>query len=808
MEGKEERVHAELATRFVHAGNEPEPRTGAVTTPISLATTFAQAAPSVLAEAGFEYSRTGNPTRQALQESLAAAEGARFCVALSSGCAALVTLVHALLRTGEKIVCIEDVYGGTQRYLRKCVVPTYGMEVEFVDFKDEAKLTKACQGAKLVWLETPTNPTLEVSDIAAVAKIAKAAGATLAVDNTFLSPFLQRPIELGADVVVHSCTKSINGHSDVVMGAICLNDEELHKELLFHQNTLGAVPSPFDCYMCQRGLKTLHVRMERSNQNAAAVAEFLEKDPRVAKVNWPGLPSHPQFAIAQKQQSGGGMIITFWLNPGPDGDKRKASTIFLSSLKLFVCAESLGAVESLIELPSIMTHGSVPEEKRIQLGIDDAMVRVSVGIEAASDLIQDLDQLGADVVYRVHAQRLAEPCAAQCLRRDSIEDDDEEEAQVAGGEPQGSWLQCELACNALEPVGATAVLETQGRTAILWVSDAFADTKHSRAALHDVAKHVDDLVDAKSRTTILLYAYAGWMPADPQVVSWWIQQHRSSGPRTWQAAPASFGGWGRATLSLVEDGEILLDVFDVVHSSKHQHLFTVAEEEAEDLVLAWRSRLDEFARTRDVEGALAFAFASLESRLNMEDQGEEEDLLPLKFCLRIAQVVLGGSQALKQAIKEEEGHLLDVIAHWCEDLDEDETDFLRHHSGDVDYERFAKMARDMHLLPSSFGATSIWELTKGAWRNLVEMHPHGSRLPVVIMASLVPVYTGGIVNGAGVGERHNALLLSLCFHNDTIPARMNLDQRFTIRSHALQLKQRVNSDHVWTLIPCGEDVQG
>ncbi|GBG32062.1 Cystathionine gamma-lyase [Hondaea fermentalgiana] len=387
--------YGDLGTRFVHAGNEPDPRTGAVTTPISLATTFAQVAPGETT--GYEYSRTGNPTRNALQLSLAAAEGAAHCVAFASGCAALVAILHSTCRTGDKIVCIDDVYGGTQRYLRTCVEPIYGMKLEFVDFKDMSLVQKAVEGAKLVWLETPTNPNLEVTDIAAVAKVTNEAGALLVVDNTFLSPYLQNPLELGADIVAHSCTKSIAGHSDVVMGAVCLNNEDVHKQLLFFQNTLGSVPSPFDCYMCQRGLKTLHIRMQRSNENASVVAGFLEAHAQVVRVSWPGLASHPQFEIASRQQRGGGMVITFWVKPGDDGDKRAACRRFLAATKLFVCAESLGAVESLAESPSIMTHGSVPKEKRERLGIDDAMVRLSVGIESAQDLIADLDQALAQI---------------------------------------------------------------------------------------------------------------------------------------------------------------------------------------------------------------------------------------------------------------------------------------------------------------------------------------------------------------------------------------------------------------------------
>lgn len=390
---------ADLGTRFVHAGNEPEARTGAMTTPVSFATTFAQAAPGQF-RAGFEYSRTSNPTRVALETSLAAAEGAVHCAAFASGCAALVAVVHACCTSGDKIVCIDDVYGGTQRYLRQEVIPIYGMRVDFVDFKDMGAVRKACEGAKMVWLETPTNPNLEVSDIAAVAKVTKELGVLLVVDNTFLSPYLQRPLELGADVVTHSCTKSIGGHSDVVLGAVCTSDSVFFEKIRFHQNTAGAVPGPMDCYLAQRGLKTLHVRMDRSESNAAAIAAFLEAHARVAKVSWPFLKSHPQHDIAKRQQSGGGMVVTFWVKPkgalGPDDadlEQRKlaACSAFLSALQLFTCAESLGAVESLAEAPAVMTHGSVPAEKRKKLGIDGAMVRLSVGIESVADLIKDLD---------------------------------------------------------------------------------------------------------------------------------------------------------------------------------------------------------------------------------------------------------------------------------------------------------------------------------------------------------------------------------------------------------------------------------
>jgi cystathionine gamma-lyase len=386
-----------LESRLVHAGSEPEPRTGAVVPPISLATTFAQSEPGQMVLGLYDYSRADNPTRRCFEAALAAAEGAQHCVAFASGCAALSAVVHAVCKTGDKIVCIDDVYGGTQRYLRRQVAPVYGMSTVFVDFKKTDEVKAALVGAKLVWLETPTNPNLEVTDIAAVAQLSRAAGVVLAVDNTFLSPYLQNPLALGADLVVHSCTKSIGGHSDVLMGAVCVNDGALFEALRFHQKSSGAVPSPFDCYLAQRGLKTLHVRMDRSNANAAEVAKFLEKHPKVARVSWPFLDSFPQREIARRQQRGGGMVISFWLKVAKEEDKREASRVFLTSLTVFTCAESLGAVESLAESPSLMTHASVPPDQRKKLGIDDSMMRLSVGIEHVQDLLADIEQALAKV---------------------------------------------------------------------------------------------------------------------------------------------------------------------------------------------------------------------------------------------------------------------------------------------------------------------------------------------------------------------------------------------------------------------------
>ncbi|KAL9178335.1 hypothetical protein ACHAXT_001763 [Thalassiosira profunda] len=373
--------------------------TGAVVPAISLATTFKQSTPGEPSARydpnsfglGYEYSRTGNPTRGVFERAVAAAEKAKYCVAFSSGSAATSAVVH-LLSPGEKILSIDDVYGGTQRYFRKIVHPRMAIDIDFVDFSDnEAMLGKLLADAsktKLFWLETPTNPTLKVTDIEKVSTITKRfnANALLAVDNTFCSPYFQNPLEHGADIVVHSVTKYINGHSDVVMGVVCTNDEEVYKQLRFVQNGIEAVPSPFDCYLAHRGLKTLHLRMEAAARNAHAIALFLEDHAGVKKVVYPGLTSHPQHDIAKRQQKGFGAMITFYCVGG-----RAQSAIVLQNLRVFALAESLGAVESLAECPSLMTHASVPDEQRALLGIDDTLIRLSVGIESCADLVADLD---------------------------------------------------------------------------------------------------------------------------------------------------------------------------------------------------------------------------------------------------------------------------------------------------------------------------------------------------------------------------------------------------------------------------------
>ena len=376
---------AGFGTRCIHAGQAPDPITGAVVTPISLATTFAQSSPGQ--HTGYEYSRTGNPTRAAFEAAIAAVEGAAYGLAFASGSATTATIV-SMLQAGDHIISVDDVYGGTNRYFNRVAKPTMSIDISFVDFNQPAALESAITPrTKMIWLETPTNPTLKVMDIVATARTASQHNLLLVVDNTFASPALQQPLALGADIVVHSVTKYIGGHSDVVMGVLATNSQQLYTKLKFLQNAIGAVPAPFDCYMALRGLKTLHLRMRQHCVNALAVAQFLQSHALVDRVIYPGLPSHPQYDIAQRQMSGSGGMITFFLHGGLD-----ESRVFLSSLRLFALAESLGAVESLAEHPAIMTHAAVPAEQRVLLGISDGMVRLSVGVEDVDDIVADLKQ--------------------------------------------------------------------------------------------------------------------------------------------------------------------------------------------------------------------------------------------------------------------------------------------------------------------------------------------------------------------------------------------------------------------------------
>jgi cystathionine beta-lyase/cystathionine gamma-synthase len=351
-------------------------------TPVVLASTFAQEGPGQ--HKGFEYARTGNPTRQTLERCLAALEGAAHGVCFGSGCAAMTTLLHTL-RPGDHLVASDDVYGGSFRILDKVMRPM-GIETTQVDMADPANVEAAIRPeTKMLWVESPTNPMLKLADIEAVAKVGKAAGLTVVVDNTFATPMLQRPLELGADAVLHSTTKYLNGHSDVVGGAVLTSDDALAEKLRFLQNSIGAVPGPFDCYMVLRGVKTLPVRMERHCRSAASLAAWLEGHAQVEKVLYPGLESHPQRALAERQMKAPGGMISFVVKGG-----MPAARALLETVKVFVCAESLGGVESLIEHPPTMTHGSVPPEARRALGIDDGFIRISVGLEAEEDLRADL----------------------------------------------------------------------------------------------------------------------------------------------------------------------------------------------------------------------------------------------------------------------------------------------------------------------------------------------------------------------------------------------------------------------------------
>jgi cystathionine gamma-lyase len=371
-------------TLAIHAGQAPDPTTGAIMTPVYLTSTYVQDGPGV--HKGYEYSRTQNPTRHALEGCLAALEGGRRGLAFASGLAATDAVLH-LLSAGDHVLFSDDLYGGSWRIFDK-VFRRLGVSFDPVDMADPANVERALrEETKLVWIESPTNPMLKLVDLAAVAAVARAHGARTVVDNTFATPFFQRPLALGIDVVAHSTTKYLNGHSDVVGGALVTNDDDLHARLAFLQNAVGAVPAPMDAFLVLRGLKTLPVRMQRHAENALALARHLEGHPQVEKVTYPGLPSHPQHDLARRQMSGFGGMLTFVLRGGLD-----AAVAFLRAVRIFACAESLGGVESLIEHPAIMTHASVPTETRERLGIADGFIRVSAGIEDVKDLVEDLER--------------------------------------------------------------------------------------------------------------------------------------------------------------------------------------------------------------------------------------------------------------------------------------------------------------------------------------------------------------------------------------------------------------------------------
>lgn len=373
-----------FSTRAIHVGQDPDPTTGATIVPIYQTSTYTQEAPGH--HKGYEYSRTGNPTRTALEECIAALEGAEHGLAFASGLAATIATM-SLLDAGDHVVAGDDLYGGTYRLFDKVLPRTGGLDFTYADTADPASVEKALRPeTKMLWIETPTNPMLTLSDIAALSETAHERGVSVAVDNTFASPYFQNPIALGADIVVHSTTKYMGGHSDVVGGAVATSNEEFHEKIKFYQNAAGGVPGPFDSWIVLRGLKTLAVRMRQHAENALAVADFLEGHPEVATVNYPGLPSHPQHELAKKQMSGFSGMVSFTLKGGAE-----AAYAAMRKTKLFSFAESLGGVESLITHPATMTHAAIPREQREARGVTDGLMRLSVGIEDADDLIADLE---------------------------------------------------------------------------------------------------------------------------------------------------------------------------------------------------------------------------------------------------------------------------------------------------------------------------------------------------------------------------------------------------------------------------------
>lgn len=378
-----------FATRAIHAGQHPDPATGAIMTPVYLTSTYVQESPGV--HKGWEYSRTHNPTRKAYENCIANLESAQYGFAFASGCAATTTIMH-MLKQGDHVIAMDDMYGGTFRLFDK-VLKHQGLDFTYTDLTQTANLEKSIKpNTKLLWLETPTNPTLKLADIKALSKIAKSKNIIVVVDNTFMSPFFQKPLELGADIVVHSATKYIGGHSDMVGGAVATDNNQIAEKLAFLSNSMGGVQGAFDSFLALRSLKTLPIRMKAHAENAMKIAEFLEKHPQVEKILYPGLKSHPQHELARSQMTGFGGMITFFIKGGLNSAKK-----FLESVQVFALAESLGGVESLIEHPAIMTHASVPPEQRKALGIDDSLIRLSVGIEDVDDLLADLKQAFAQI---------------------------------------------------------------------------------------------------------------------------------------------------------------------------------------------------------------------------------------------------------------------------------------------------------------------------------------------------------------------------------------------------------------------------
>ncbi len=374
-----------LATKYIHAGAHPDPSTGAIMTPIFQTSTFAQEAPGK--NKGYEYARSQNPTRTALEEALAAIENAKYGLSFSSGVAATDAVIK-LLEPGDEVIAANDMYGGTYRLFTK-VFEKFGIVFHYVNMQDANTIKPYINvKTKLIWTETPTNPLMNITDIAALAEIANANKILLCVDNTFASPYLQNPLDLGADIVMHSATKYLGGHSDVIHGCLMMNDDALKEKLYFIQKSCGAVPGPQDCFLVLRGIKTLHLRMQRHSENGAKVAHFLRHHPMVKKVYWCGFEDHPGYAIAKRQMRDFGGMLSFTLKD----ESMEAAIKVLSSTKIFSLAESLGGVESLINHPATMTHASIPREERLKNGLTDSLIRLSVGIEDADDLIEDLKQ--------------------------------------------------------------------------------------------------------------------------------------------------------------------------------------------------------------------------------------------------------------------------------------------------------------------------------------------------------------------------------------------------------------------------------
>jgi cystathionine gamma-lyase len=374
-----------FGTKAIHAGQETDPTTGAIMTPIYQTSTYWQESPGN--HKGYAYARGKNPTRSALEKCLAELEGAKHALCFSSGMGAI-DAVMKLLRPGDEVITGDDLYGGSYRMFTKVFAP-FGIKFHFIDMKDVNVVKKHInENTKMIWLETPTNPTMQIIDIEACAKIAKEHKLICAVDNTFASPFLQNPLALGADIVMHSATKYLGGHSDVIMGALCLSDENLYTQLAFIHNSCGATPGPMDSFLVLRGLKTLHIRMERHCFNGRKIAEFLKTHPKIDKLYWPGFPDSPNHEIAKKQMRDFGGMISFSLK----GNKQEDAFKIASSMKVFSLAESLGGVESLINHPATMTHASIPKEERDKAGVVESLLRLSVGIENIEDLIADLKQ--------------------------------------------------------------------------------------------------------------------------------------------------------------------------------------------------------------------------------------------------------------------------------------------------------------------------------------------------------------------------------------------------------------------------------